>query len=143
MSPASRFFVFGQAAVRVLLVAAAIAAVWAYVFISRTVSVRSRAADKTLVVWLAMDGAASKRLALRSGSRDTTFLWGRPSRDTMIDVFALQKGEPNRIGSCGYQGRWSLAQDYVVIVTEREGGELKAWCERTSTLEAVITSWIW
>ncbi|MGK3968388.1 hypothetical protein WMF38_29930 [Sorangium sp. So ce118] len=93
-------------------------------------------------VALAMDGAASKRLVLRSGSRDTTFIWGRPSRDTMIDVFALQKAEPNRLGSCGYQDRWSLAEDYIVIVTEREEGESKAWRERASTLEAVVTSWI-
>ncbi|XXX79989.1 hypothetical protein WMF30_14560 [Sorangium sp. So ce134] len=143
MSPASRSFISGRAAVRALLTAAAVTAMWAYFFMLRTVSVRSRASDKALVVWLAMDGAASRQLMLNPEQRDTTFVWGRPSRDTSLGVFALQGGEPNPIGACGYQGRWSPAVDYIVIVTEREEGELKAWCERTSTLEAVVFSGIW
>ncbi|WCQ97531.1 MULTISPECIES: hypothetical protein [Sorangium] len=126
---------------RSLLVAAVIAAVWAYFFMWRTVSVRSHAAGKTLVVWLEMDGSASRQLVLDAGARDSTIVWGRPSRDTALGVFALQSGGSNPIGSCGHQGRWSPASDYIVIVTEPEEGELIAWCERASALDAVLSAW--
>ncbi|WP_437326508.1 hypothetical protein [Sorangium sp. So ce381] len=128
---------------RALFVVAVVSAMWAYFFMLRTVSVRSRASDKALVVWLAMDGAASRQLVLNPEQRGTTFVWGRPSRETSLGVFALQGGEPSPIGSCGYQRLRSPAVDYVVVVTEQEDGELKAWCERTSTLEAVVFSGIW
>ncbi|WP_437724309.1 hypothetical protein [Sorangium sp. So ce861] len=141
MSPASRSSALGRAAAGAVLVAAVIAAMWAYFFMWRTVSIRSHAADKTLVVWLEMDGSASRQLVLDAGARDSTFVWGRPSRDTSLGVFALQSRASSPIGSCGHQGRWSPALDYIVIVTEPEEGELIAWCERASTLDAVLSVW--
>ncbi|XXX76769.1 hypothetical protein WMF30_54880 [Sorangium sp. So ce134] len=140
-SPASPSFVSGRSAAWAVLAAAAVIAMCAYVFLWRTVHVRSRAADKTLIVWLEMDDSVSGQLVLDSDTRDSTFVWGRPSRDASLDVFALQRGVPSRIGSCGDQGRWSRAVDYVVVVTEPQEGELRAWCERVSALDAVLSVW--
>ncbi|MGK4002226.1 hypothetical protein WMF31_06350 [Sorangium sp. So ce1036] len=139
MGSVLRFVVLDRAAVRVVVVAIAIAAVLAYSFLWRTVRVRNHAADKKIVVWLEMDGAMSRRLALDSGARSSTFVWGWSSRDALINVFVLQGDKSVRIGSCGYQGRWSRAVDYVVLVVERENGELRAWCERVSALDTVMS----
>ena len=74
-------------------------------------------------------GRLSKALTVPPGGRGSILLFGRGGAESQLEVLA---GSSDRaLARCGYEGEWSLASDYVVVLAASSGDRdpTVAFCE--------------